>query len=201
MIRVALSAPSLAVRERVSTMLRACGFELVSETEADGGEFAAVDVSVVAVDSHAAPADLVRDPGSPPVVLIGADSSLLGEAMETGVRAVLPGNCNADELAAAVQAAAAGLVAFPASQLPIFFEAVPASVETMPDTAHGALSPREVQVLQMMAEGLANKEIAWRLGISEHTVKFHVASILNRLDAGSRTQAVAIGLRRGIIML
>jgi len=53
----------------------------------------------------------------------------------------------------------------------------------------------------MLASGLANKEIATRLAISEHTVKFHVASILGKLGAGSRTEAVSLGIRRGLILL
>ena len=53
----------------------------------------------------------------------------------------------------------------------------------------------------MIAEGSGNKAIAWKLGISEHTVKFHVASIMSKLNATSRTEAVAIGIRRGLIML
>jgi hypothetical protein len=52
-----------------------------------------------------------------------------------------------------------------------------------------------------VAEGAANKTIAWKLGISEHTVKFHVASILTKLNAASRTEAVAIGIRRGLVLL
>ena len=63
------------------------------------------------------------------------------------------------------------------------------------------LTPRELEVLRMLAEGEANKTIAWKLGISEHTAKFHVASILTKLDAGSRAEAVAIGIRKGMIML
>ena len=61
------------------------------------------------------------------------------------------------------------------------------------------LTPRELQVLRDMALGSANKEIAERLHISEHTVKFHVASILGKLEAGSRTEAVMQGIRRGLI--
>ena len=61
------------------------------------------------------------------------------------------------------------------------------------------LSPREMQVLRMLAEGLGNKEIAWQLGISDHTVKFHVASILGKLHASTRTEAVALGIRQGLV--
>lgn len=71
-----------------------------------------------------------------------------------------------------------------------------------PATPSGlALTPRELEVLAAMADGASNKAIARRLGISFHTVKFHVASILEKLDADSRTEAVAEGARLGLIML
>ena len=63
------------------------------------------------------------------------------------------------------------------------------------------LTPRELEVLRVLALGLANKEIGSKLGISEHTVKFHVAAILGKLGASSRTEAVAIGIRRGLIFV
>jgi DNA-binding NarL/FixJ family response regulator len=62
-----------------------------------------------------------------------------------------------------------------------------------------ALTPREVEVLELLAEGLPNKSIAERLGISDQTVKFHVASILGKLGASNRTDAVRRALRRGLI--
>jgi DNA-binding NarL/FixJ family response regulator len=62
-----------------------------------------------------------------------------------------------------------------------------------------ALTPRELQVLRMLADGLGNKEIAGQLNISDHTAKFHVAQILAKLRASSRTEAVAIGMRRGLV--
>jgi DNA-binding CsgD family transcriptional regulator len=64
-----------------------------------------------------------------------------------------------------------------------------------------ALTPRELDVLAALADGAPNKMIARRLGISFHTVKFHVASILDKLDADSRTEAVAEAARRGLVML
>ena len=66
---------------------------------------------------------------------------------------------------------------------------------------NGPLSNREVEVLRMLSEGHANKEIAFRLGISEHTVKFHVASLFQKLHASSRTEAVTLGVRQGLILL
>jgi len=70
-----------------------------------------------------------------------------------------------------------------------------------PDVAPEALTPREIEVLVMIAEGLGNRTIAQRLGISEHTVKFHVSAIFAKLGVTSRTEAVKIGIRRGLIML
>jgi DNA-binding NarL/FixJ family response regulator len=69
------------------------------------------------------------------------------------------------------------------------------------DTESSALTARELEVLRMMAEGAANKIIAWKLGISEHTVKFHVAAILARLGASSRTEAVTTAIRKGLVLL
>ena len=63
------------------------------------------------------------------------------------------------------------------------------------------LTPRETEVLGMIADGLGNKIIAARLGISTHTVKFHIASIFAKLEAGSRTEAVTIGIRKGLLMI
>ena len=63
------------------------------------------------------------------------------------------------------------------------------------------LTPREREVLEMMSEGLSNKEIAAQLKISPHTVKFHISSILGKLGASSRTEATTIGLRRGLITI
>jgi DNA-binding CsgD family transcriptional regulator len=98
------------------------------------------------------------------------------------------------DLAAAVEAAASGLIAVAAENASSVF--APAR-----ERATAALTPRELQVLGMIATGLANKEIAYRLGVAESTVKFHAASIMTKLDAGSRTEAVAIGIRQGIVAL
>ena len=78
-----------------------------------------------------------------------------------------------------------------------------AAVDPAPDQAPFAeeLTPREVEVLERLAEGLANKAIALRLGISDQTVKFHIASIIGKLGATNRTHAVRLAVRRGLIAL
>ena len=74
------------------------------------------------------------------------------------------------------------------------------SVSQAPD-ALGSVTPRESEVLNLLGQGLQNKEIAAQLGISERTVKFHVGSILSKLNAGNRTEAVTIAVQRGLIEL
>jgi DNA-binding NarL/FixJ family response regulator len=115
------------------------------------------------------------------------------EISRSGVRAVLPRDASPGEILAALEAAASGLAVID-----------PRDLESLlPDgSSHdSSLTPREIEVLRLLAEGAANKTIAWKLGISEHTAKFHVASILTKLNAGSRAEAVAIGIRRGLVLL
>jgi two-component system, NarL family, response regulator YdfI len=124
--------------------------------------------------------------------------------LRAGVRAVLPNDVSPDQLAAALQAAASGLLVLYPAQVsgPIIngFASAPTRSRVLEELAE-PLTPRESEVLQMLASGLGNKEIAAKLTISEHTVKFHVASILGKLGAGSRTEAVSLGIRRGLVLL
>jgi two-component system, NarL family, response regulator YdfI len=120
------------------------------------------------------------------------------EAVRAGVRAILPSNASAAEILAAVEAAAAGLAAVDPRDLDALVAAAPSS----PLSADSPLlTVRELEVLRMLADGAANKTIAWKLDISEHTVKFHVASILGKLGASTRTEAVTIGIRKGLVLL
>ncbi len=128
-----------------------------------------------------------------PVVVLTEEGSTQ-EALRSGARAVLPRNSPRSQIVAAIHAAAAGLISIPADQSAFLS---PVSVEHLPE----ALSPREMDVLEMLAEGLSNKEIAYRLTISEHTAKFHVNSILTKLNAGTRTEAVMRGIRTGLIKI
>jgi two-component system, NarL family, response regulator YdfI len=141
--------------------------------------------------------------GDPAVVILieEPDASLLTEALRLGGRAVLPRDAAADEIIAAVEAAAAGLVVLHQEGSQALLPHVSAVVRQQLDAPVEALTPREIEVLGMLAEGAGNKLIARRLGISEHTVKFHVGSILGKLSAASRTEAVALGMRLGLIMV
>jgi DNA-binding NarL/FixJ family response regulator len=108
------------------------------------------------------------------------------------------------EIAGAIRAAAAGLIVLDAGLAPLLPSLRPPAEEGQAAAASPAgegLTAREREVLQLLAEGLPNKQIASRLGITPHTAKFHVASILAKLGAGSRTEAVATGARRGLVTL
>lgn len=75
------------------------------------------------------------------------------------------------------------------------------SADPVPDTPSTPLTTREIEVLRLVADGASNKVIAHKLGISDHTVKFHVTSILTKLNAGTRTEAVMLGVRKGLVYL
>jgi DNA-binding NarL/FixJ family response regulator len=118
-----------------------------------------------------------------------------------GVQAILPRSATAEEIVPTVVAAAAGLVVLHPDIFDSLLPVLPSTARTLPTSPLQALTPREIEVLGMLAEGLGNKAIAGRLSISEHTVKFHVSSIFTKLNASSRTEAVTLGARQGLIML
>ncbi len=136
------------------------------------------------------------------VIVLSAQprAASLSKALRAGVRAVLPRDATPEQLRAALEAAAAGLVVVHPSELDTVLPATVGSPVAV-DELLEPLTRREREVLQMLAAGLGNKEIAGRLSISEHTVKFHVASILGKLGASSRTEAVSIGIRHGLVLL
>jgi two-component system nitrate/nitrite response regulator NarL len=135
-----------------------------------------------------APDEEPRLPAHYPTVLLTANAAT--GLLKAGARGVLSLEATPEQIRIALEAAVAGLAVFTPRQL-----YPPAENQT----AH--LTGREVEVLRMIANGLANKEIAWKLGISEHTVKFHVSALLGKLGASSRAEAVGSGIRHGVIML
>ena len=143
--------------------------------------------------------DRLRSLGAegPPVVAVVADESEAREALAVGARAVLPRNSDGDHLAAALQAAAHGLVILDESFLTLLREPAPATPQELPE----ALTPRELEVLQLLSQGLPNKLIAQRLRISEHTAKFHVNAILGKLGVQSRSEAIVQAVRLGLVAL
>ena len=133
-----------------------------------------------------------------PVVVLGRNARQSLD-FRGSIRAHLPSNATAAEVLAAINAVAQGFLIMTSSQAEALMPGQTEDRAPALSPLAEALTPREIQVLLMMAEGSANKEIADQLRISEHTVKFHVASILGKLQASSRTEAVTQGIRRGLV--
>jgi DNA-binding NarL/FixJ family response regulator len=151
----------------------------------------------VVITTSASLASFTNDENDPPltapILFLRDDPLNVQWAMHAStVWGILPLEASAVELGAAVHALAEGLIV---GTRPLLFS----SEEESP--ARGPLTDREAEVLGWLAKGLANKQIAVALGISEHTVKFHISSIYTKLNATNRTQAVREGLRNGWILL
>jgi len=155
---------------------------------------------IALVDSPSAANVLVRDEPpeisasqTAPVILL-TDQFTIHDVWRSPVRAILPRAASGAQIIAAMHAAVAGLVVFPADDTAALLP-LPTEPPAEPLTA------REMEVLDMLAEGLSNKLIAHKLAISEHTAKFHVNSILAKLKAGTRTEAVMRGVRLGLVKI
>lgn len=200
MTRLLIAAPSAVVRAGLETLVAGDPAVEVAGSFADLSSVEALRPDVVLaalpVEELAPPADGL----APAIVLLSADAqpAWSPEVLRLGVRAVLPRDAAPAEVLAAVEAASTGLAVVDPHDLEALLSA---SNPTAASAESTVLTPRELEVLRLMAEGAANKNIAWKLGISEHTVKFHVASILAKLNASTRTEAVAIGIRKGMILI
>ncbi|MFL6447438.1 MAG: response regulator transcription factor [Bryobacteraceae bacterium] len=160
----------------------------------DGRETQLLYLHVVIATSATVASSL---PADGPPVLVLADESETEPSFREPIRGWLTSNPTASELSAAIAALAQNLVVLTETGAKRRFGAPRQNEEH--EVASESLTPRELQVLRMLADGLGNKEIATRLKISEHTSKFHVAQILAKLGAGSRAEAVALGIRRGLV--
>lgn len=138
-----------------------------------------------------------------PVIAIGdPTASSVTLALRAGMRGYLPRDTTAEELVGAIRAVVGGLVVLhPLAARALTGDRGALTASERAGLPEEQLTPRELDILQQLASGLPNKAIAARLTISEHTVKFHVAAILAKLGAGSRTEAVATAARRGLLVL
>ncbi len=146
---------------------------------------------------------ILHQPGGPATVLLIANPVRVEvrRALQAGVRAILLRDATPREILGALESAAAGLAVVSPEVLDSLLPA-PSELAAADDLRLGeALTARESEVLALLAGGAGNKEIAARLGISEHTVKFHVSSVLAKLGASTRTEAVSRGYREGLIVI
>jgi two-component system, NarL family, nitrate/nitrite response regulator NarL len=194
-VGIAIADPELAERVRDSLAARR-GFDVVVTDDGRAPDVLVIDVAGALVDELTdAPADAV------PVLVLG-DASRAVDALRLGATAVLPPAVGAKTLRAAVRAAALGLTTLPAEfRHALVEEPGLLRIEGEDDAPAAGLTARELQVLQLLAEGASNKAIARRLGITPHTAKFHVAAIAGKLGASGRTDAVAKAMRLGLVMV
>lgn len=217
MTRVAIVAATPSVRARLESIVGRSASLTLSTAAAsidmivrDSGLASSEVLLLHASGTQLGARDLEALPPIPVVVLLGrpiSDGTSV-RVLAIGARGVLPDDSTEEEIAAAIEAAVAGLLVLPAERLG---ELVRSRAATLPprDLERSrpavlgvpALTPREREILGMLAEGLPNKMIAARLGISDHTVKTHLEAVFDKLGASNRAEAVARAVRAGLLLL
>jgi DNA-binding NarL/FixJ family response regulator len=225
-LRLLIVADDPLARAGIAALVADQPLVTVAGQTGGGGEIAA---AVAAFGPHAVIWDLGWDAGAGidalsrfcddndlPVLALLANPHAANEVRAAGARALLSRSTDGTQLASAATAIGQGLLVFDPALLPASELGAPPAAAP-PDGASRVaprgemdedslsplepLSPRELDVLRGLAEGLANKQLARSLGISEHTVKFHINAILGKLRAQSRTEAVVRATRAGLILL
>jgi DNA-binding NarL/FixJ family response regulator len=194
LIRILLVASSPALRAGLRAMLSSdAEMRVVAERSTWHGVMEGkAEADVVITTPASVSTGLLNTPITVPILFL-QDDPLTNQRMQTSaVWGALPLETSDGELCAAVHALAEGLIVGARGLL---------FGTTGEKAGNGPLTDRETQVLGLLAKGMANKQIAAALGISEHTVKFHISSICGKLNAANRTQAVREGLRNGWILL
>jgi DNA-binding NarL/FixJ family response regulator len=205
MIRAFVAAPAAAARARLRARLEGSGVTVVGAGAAL--EDAPPDVDVVIVTDPGrvlVGPEALAERSAPAVVAVtddtaGAIRTLRGWPLRGW--AIVGRDASAADLRAATAVAARGFTALPAGVAAPLLRAGDPRPAPPPEDPGDALTPREREVLDLLAHGLSNRRIADALGISEHTAKFHVAAVCGKLGAASRTEAVSRGIRRGLVTL
>ena len=207
MIRLLLASPFPAMRAGLRVLLSQPDFLLADDVTSTDQ---ILDLSDT-LTPHVLVYDLALNPDGnfdalyqlrrafPMVRVLGLSESLtdprIMRAMQSGLRGCLPKTATPEELAGAVRRVANGELVLPPT-------AASALLQQLGNEAVAeSLTQREIQVLRAVAAGQTNKAIALKLGISEHTVKFHLGSAMGKLGAASRAEAVATAIQRGLISL
>jgi DNA-binding NarL/FixJ family response regulator len=204
-IRIAVAATSA---------VRRAGLESIIRSQAEfhlAGSFGAVaslvsfarstELDVIVIDTDSI-RDLLPEPTSDAAIVLlteVTEARSISRLLRSGVRAILSRESDPEDVLSAIYASYDGLVLLStptAESLAAVYGDQSLEVEA---ELSEEITSRETDVLRMLAQGLVNKDIAARLGISEHTVKFHISAILDKLGASTRTEAVTLGIRRGLI--
>jgi len=210
MIRALVIAPSIVVRTGLEALIT------TDPTISVIGTSASLDTVIQPIEPLQADVILLDWSGQEDESILMSDTSFqaaivllvddlpkgtIAELLRAGVRGVISNEATATEMVGAIAAVAAGLTVLHPDVMETLLPVLPATTRPLPETPIQALTSREVEVLGMLAEGLGNKTIARRLTIYEHTVKFHISSIFSKLNASSRTEAVILGARQGLIFI
>ena len=220
-LRVFLVANSSARRAHLAAVISRAvrGANVICDAQISSARFAASKADILVADldtpaSATAMLDFLDDApaGAGSVALIDdPDPAWVQSALRASMNAIISRDVNSEDMQLALQAAEAGFVLLhPTSVHGLLQNNAIDEINDVSDEdlalegmAQGDmienLTARESEVLRLVSMGLGNKEIAVRLAISEHTAKFHISSILSKLHAGSRTEAVSLGIRRGLI--
>ncbi len=208
-LRVAVVSASSARRDEMGARLKDASGIQISAAAPDLEsleQLLTTEIDVVlydAPDSDAVELLISADaPGLPSVIMAGdLPRETVARALNSGSIALLERDAAASQLHAAIHAAAAGLAALSQPHAANLADARDQIIASRGARWVEQLTPRELEILRMLADGLPNKAIASQLQISEHTAKFHVGQILAKLDVQSRTEAVTFGIRHGLIMI
>lgn len=202
-LHILLDAATAARRARITELVRAvekhCSIEYKAENCLEPPEVWIADLKDTSAAWHwlrvlQSSASVV----STITLIDNPDPGWVRAALGAGVHAIINRDPESEELSLALDAAQAGLILLhPSSAQAFAATALPVTVP--PNLEIEALTAREREVLRLIGDGLGNKEIAARLSISEHTAKFHISSILGKLNVSSRAEAVSQGIRRGLI--
>jgi len=197
-----------------TSAVRRAGLEGIIRSHSDfhlAGSFGAVaslvsfarnaELDAMVIDSDSI-RDLLLEPTLDAAIVLLTDvndARSIARLLRSGVRAILSRESDPDDVLSAIYAAYDGLVLLSTSTAASLAAVYGDHPEENEAEFSEEITSRETDVLRMLAEGLVNRDIAARLGISEHTVKFHISSILDKLGASTRTEAVTLGIRRGLI--
>jgi len=210
-IRVLIVASTARTRRALESRLAPRSFEIAGSfatLQAASGVFEGEADAILLEASLSVRSEVVESLGETglasqtPIVVLSEEASteIVTEFLRLGVRAILPADAGPEQIAIALEGAVRNLVVLP-SRDAVLVRPAGISAAISNDDLHEPLTPRETEVLRLLASGLGNKEIGAKLQISEHTAKFHVASILGKLGASTRAEAVSLGMRRGLILL
>jgi len=200
-VHVIVAGDDALARVGLRTAAEAAGLRVVLELASEGldeGPFERVDAIVWDLGETAGSIERLRAAAAVhPTVAVLWSEEQAAEALAAGARGLVARERLGERLGSAVRAVVDGLVVVDA---PLAETVLRPPTPATPDLAE-PLTTRETQVLQLVAEGLTNRRIGERLGISEHTAKFHLNGILAKLGAATRTEAVVLAARHGLLML